>query len=281
MLEWKEYRDRIRMTPYEHDERELSEDERAEICKRVLSVLLKERGEIAAFNSPYGRRRRLIRGYFNMREPSWIDPALLADWDRVLWAETKEKGIVDVNTFDYRSNVALWQGDITRLNADAIVNAGNHSLLGCFRPAHNCIDNVIHSAAGPQLRGDCAKIIAQQGCYELPGYAKATCAYNLPSKYVFHTVGPMVETHVTDELRSQLRQSYTSCLELAYEMGLKSVAFCCISTGVFAFPSDEAAEIATGAVFQWLARRGNPLKVIFDVFLDRDREIYENILGMM
>ena len=178
-----------------------------------------------------------------------------------------------------RDGVSLWQGDIRRLAADGIVNAANKGLLGCFLPNHNCIDNVIHSAAGMQLRDDCAKLIAAQGHEEECGDCKVTRAYNLPAKYVLHTVGPMVRRGVTEEDRALLRSCYTSCLEAAEELCMKSVAFCCISTGVFSFPQAEAAEIATGAVMRWKMRHPESrLRVIFNTFLDSDTAIYRNIL---
>ena len=144
--------------------------------------------------------------------------------------------------------IILWQGDITRLDADAIVNAANSQLLGCFRPGHNCIDNVIHSAAGLQLREECAEIMRRQGHEEPTGQAKITGGYNLPAKYVLHTVGPIIMERVTEEDCELLASCYRSCLKLAEENSLKSVAFCCISTGVFRFPKEEAARIAVSTV---------------------------------
>ena len=199
--------------------------------------------------------------------------------DKLFRAESVERGVVDVSSLDYREGIALWQGDITRLNADAIVNAANNSLLGCFIPHHKCIDNVIHSRAGVQVRLDCSKIMGAQGEAEPSGCAKITLAYNLPSKYILHTVGPMVGVRVTDEDRRVLRNCYISCLNLAREMGLHTVAFCCISTGIFGFPGDEAAAIAVGAVKGWLLEAdGCDMRVVFDVYLDRDLAIYRDVL---
>ena len=154
----------------------------------------------------------------------------------------------------------------------------NNALLGCFIPHHKCIDNVIHSRAGVQVRLDCSKIMGAQGEAEPAGCAKITLAYNLPSKYIIHTVGPMVGLSVTDEDRRVLRNCYVSSLNLAREMGLESIAFCCISTGIFGFPNDEAAAIAVGAVKSWLLENGGKMRVVFDVFLDKDREIYKDVL---
>ncbi|MBO5525206.1 MAG: protein-ADP-ribose hydrolase [Clostridia bacterium] len=272
------YRDRIFLSDYPHDDSPMSMKEREDLADRMIDYLLAERGEIAAFNVPYAQKRDIIRGYLNERDPIFFDSELLKEWDHLLWCETKEKGIVDVNSFEYGNGITMWQGDITRLNADAIVNAANRSLLGCFIPHHYCIDNVIHSGAGPQMRADCAKIMAIQGRREKEGNAKVTCAYNLPSRYVLHTVGPLMSGAVTDENRAVLRSSYISCLDLANELGLKTIAFCCVATGVFGFPNDEAAEIATGTVINWLHRNRSDMRVIFDVFTDRDKAIYENIL---
>ena len=200
--------------------------------------------------------------------------------DRLFWTETLERGIVLPQDIPAQDGISLWQGDITRLGTDGIVNAANKGLLGCFLPNHNCIDNVIHSAAGMQLRDDCAKLIAAQGHEEECGDCKVTRAYNLPSKYVLHTVGPMVRREVTEEDRAMLRSCYTSCLEAAQELEMRSLAFCCISTGVFSFPQEEAAEIAAGAVMRWKMRHPESrLHIIFNTFLDRDTEIYQNILS--
>ncbi|RXZ58116.1 protein-ADP-ribose hydrolase [Candidatus Borkfalkia ceftriaxoniphila] len=244
----------------------------------MLSVLLEERNEIAAFSYPYKVKRDLIWGYLNQRLPNPVSARFLEIQDKLFWSETLENGIVDVADIPCRDRIALWQGDITRLNADAVVNAANNRLLGCFIPHHKCIDNVIHSRAGVQVRLDCSKIMGAQGEKEPSGCAKITRAYNLPSKYIIHTVGPMVGRKVTDEDRRVLRGCYISSLNLAKEMRLESIAFCCISTGIFGFPNDEAAAVAVGAVKQWLMENDYPIRVIFDVFLDKDLAIYREIL---
>lgn len=256
----------------------LSEEEKSAICDEMLGVLLEERNEIAAFSYPYKVKRELIWGYLNQRMPNPVSPRFLEIQDKLFRSEILENGVVNVSSFEYKNSVALWQGDITRLDADAVVNAANNALLGCFIPHHKCIDNVIHSRAGVQVRLDCSKIMGAQGEPEPAGCAKITLAYNLPSKYIIHTVGPMVGTHVTDEDRRVLRNCYISCLNLAKEMKLRSIAFCCISTGIFGFPNDEAAAIAVGAVKNWLLETGYDICVIFDVFLDKDRAIYEDVL---
>ena len=257
----------------------LSEEEKSAICDEMLGVLLEERNEIAAFSYPYTIKRDLIWGYLNERMPNPVTPRFLEIQDKLFRAESIERGIVNVSALDYRERIALWQGDITRLDADAIVNAANSSLLGCFIPHHKCIDNVIHSRAGVQVRLDCSKIMGAQGAPGPSACAKITLAYNLPSKYILHTVGPMVGVRVTDEDRRVLRNSYLSCLNLAREMGLHTVAFCCISTGIFGFPGDEAAAIAVGAVKGWLLEAGSyDMRVVFDVYLDKDFAIYRDVL---
>ena len=279
MLSLKEYKEIIDLNYRPRPAAELTEEEKSVICDEMLGVLLEERNEIAAFSYPYRVKRDLIWGYLNERMPNPVSSRFLEIQDKLFRAESVERGVVDVSSLDYREGIALWQGDITRLNADAIVNAANNSLLGCFIPHHKCIDNVIHSRAGVQVRLDCSKIMGAQGEAEPSGCAKITLAYNLPSKYILHTVGPMVGVRVTDEDRRVLRNCYISCLNLAREMGLHTVAFCCISTGIFGFPRDEAAAIAVGAVKGWLLEAGGcDMRVVFDVYLDRDLAIYRDVL---
>ena len=169
-------------------------------------------------------------------------------------------------------------GDITRIEVDAIVNAANGSLLGCFVPCHGCIDNAIHSAAGVQLRNECAALMERPGGDEPPGRARITGAYNLPCRFVLHTVGPIVGGAGTDEDRALLASCYRSCLALAAERKLRSVAFCCVSTGEFRFPNEEAAAVAVAAVRGFLAGHKG-MEVVFDVFKELDREIYSRLLG--
>ena len=282
-LACEEYRREFDLTPYPRPALVESEEEKMERCDRILKFLLRERGMIAAFSSTYQRKRGVIREYMNTRNPLPVPFDVLADQDALFWTESVERGIVQADDIpEIKYNIAHWQGDITRLQADAIVNAGNTSLLGCFLPGHNCIDNVIHSAAGMQLRADCARLIALQGHEEEIGDAKLTRAYNLPAKYVIHTVGPRVGREVTAEQRSQLRSCYNSVFDLAEEAGCKHVAVCCVSTGVFNFPREEAAEIAAGAAVNWkLRHKDSEMKIIFDTFLDADAKVYENILKMI
>ena len=200
-------------------------------------------------------QRRFLRCLMNVREPGTLSERFLQAQDELLSREREKKGVVHVAELlpvPMDERLVLWQGDITRLDADAIVNAANSALLGCFRPGHNCIDNVIHSAAGLQLREECAAIMRAQGHEEPTGQAKITKGYNLPARHVLHTVGPIIDGLLTDRDRELLASCYRACLKLAEENGLKSVAFCCISTGVFRFPKDEAARIAVSTVREYL-----------------------------
>ena len=268
----------ISLAPYGRPE-PLDAKGKREATETLLKWLLRERGMIAAFSATTEKKRALVRAYMNERPAHPLPAEMIAVQDRLFWTESLERGIVSPESLGQKNGISLWQGDIRRLAADGIVNAANKGLLGCFLPNHNCIDNVIHSAAGMQLRDDCAKLIAAQGHEEDCGDCKLTRAYNLPSKYVLHTVGPMVRREVTENDRAMLRSCYQACLDLAAEAGLASVAFCCISTGVFSFPQAEAAEIATGAVLRWKMRHSDvKLHVIFNTFLDSDTAIYRNIL---
>ena len=225
-------------------------------------------------------QRYFLRCLMNVREPRALSPRFLQAQDELLQAEREEKGIVhvaDLPAVPGDERIVLWQGDITRLDADAIVNAANAQLLGCFRPGHNCIDNVIHSAAGLQLREECASIMRAQGHEEPTGQAKITKGYNLPAKHVLHTVGPIIEGPLTEKDRELLASCYRSCLKLAEENRLKSVAFCCISTGVFRFPKEEAARIAVSTVRGYL-EKGTIEKVIFCVHGEENLRIYQNLL---
>ena len=238
-------------------------------------------------------KRDLFRALRNIRPPLPLSEEFLRLQDEELQTQLQEKGIVELpqlptlnpklsttlNSKPTTLNYILWQGDITRLRADAIVNAANSQMLGCFQPLHSCIDNIIHTKAGIGLRLECARIMAEQGHPEPTGQAKITPAFDLPCRYVLHTVGPIVQGRLTREHEDLLRSSYLSCLKLAAEKGLKSIAFCCISTGVFMFPNERAAEIAVETVRAWLDETGSDMKVIFNVFKDVDLEIYERILG--
>ena len=240
------------------------------------------RGQAAQFPAEQTAQRRLLRSLMNVRPPMPLREEFLAAQDELLSAEREERGVVDAMALPaVRADprIALWQGDITRLRADAIVNAANSALLGCFHPCHGCIDNAIHSAAGIQLRDECSRLMTAQGCEEPTGRAKLTGGYNLPARYVLHTVGPVICGGVTPKDREALASCYRACLELAAENGLESVAFCCISTGEFRFPNREAAQIAVKTVSEFLRRDTSIKRVVFNVFKDIDAEIYRTLLG--
>lgn len=280
-MSYTEYTTAEDLTPYPRPE-PMDAEEKGEAVDALLRFFMRERGLIAAFSSTYEKKRALVRGCMNERAPLPVPPDILALQDRLLWTESLERGTVRTEELPAgKFGISLWQGDILRLDAEAIVNAANTSLLGCFLRGHHCIDNAIHSAAGLQLRADCRRIISALG-QETCGNARVTRAYNLPARFIFHSVGPMVGREVTDGDRADLRSCYGSCLDLAEELGIGSLAFCCIGTGVFNFPADEAAEIAAGTVVKWKLRHPeNGLKVIFNTFLPRDTAIYENILRLM
>lgn len=228
-------------------------------------------------------QRDLLRSLMNVRMPKPIGDEFLTVQDAYLAEENASGGITDVAdlagcALDER--LILWQGDITSLKVDAIVNAANSQMCGCFQPLHNCVDNIIHSKSGIELRLKCNEIMQKQGHEEPTGQAKITPAYNLPCEYVIHTVGPIVQGGLTDRHRDLLKSCYRSCLEIAGEYGLESIAFCCISTGVFMFPNDEAARIAVETVREWLDEVGSRMKVVFNVFKDVDLEIYDNLLNV-
>lgn len=222
----------------------------------------------------------LLRALMNIRPPRAVSAEFLQVQDAFLQEMIAARGITHVEELTpVRDKLYLWQGDITTLAADAIVNAANEALLGCFHPLHGCIDNIIHSLAGIELRLACQELMLAQGHPEATGMAKITPAFNLPSRYVLHTVGPIITQTVTAEDRRLLASCYRSCLDLAEQYQLESVVFCCISTGVFHFPHQLAAEIAVDTVSQWLTDARYVQKVIFNVFKDEDREIYEALLG--
>ena len=224
-------------------------------------------------------QKRLLRGLMNVRSPKPISEEFLRVQDDYLQAELAQKEIVSVSDLTpLEPGIYVWQGDITTIVCDAIVNAANSAMTGCYYPCHGCIDNAIHSYAGVQLRLACDAIIKAQGHEEPTGTAKITEAYNLPCKYVLHTVGPIITGALTKQDEDLLVSCYRSCLALAEEYGLKSIAFCCISTGEFRFPNQRAAELAVQTVRQYRAETGSDIDVIFNVFKDLDDMIYRAIL---
>jgi O-acetyl-ADP-ribose deacetylase (regulator of RNase III) len=244
--------------------------------------------DLACIPTPEARRAAL-HAIFVQRPPSPIPEEVLQLQDALLALELAERGVVraaDLPALPHFPRLALWQGDITRLDADAIVNAANGGLLGCFQPSHRCIDNVIHSNAGFRLRLACNALMLAEfpgGAWdEPPGRARITPAFALPARFVVHTVGPIVSGRLNDRHRGLLRQCYRSCLSVAAESGCRSIAFCCISTGLFCFPKRDAAEIAIATAREFLDEGERRLeKVIFNVFTDEDRGIYKERLDLL
>ena len=253
-------------------------------CRWLIHALLEEMPQYQYPVFPFTQecQWRLLRSLLNVRPPQPVTEEFLEIQDAYLQQMTQEKGITDAESLTScaaDNRLFLWQGDITTLRCDAIVNAANSQLLGCFQPCHSCIDNIIHTMSGVQLRLACHEIMQKQGHEEPTGQAKITPGFNLPCKYVLHTVGPIVSGPLTETLEELLASCYRSCLKLAKENEVRSVAFCCISTGVFSFPQKRAAEIAVKTVKEWLDQTGSGMKVIFNVFRDEDRAIYEKLLS--
>ena len=247
----------------------------------MIRYLLDERKEYQdrTLPSSFAEKQWLLRSLINVRLPVPISEDFLNVQDAYLGVRLAERGVVRLKDLTpVQPGLYLWQGDITTLTVDAIVNAANSQMLGCFIPCHGCVDNAIHTYAGIQLRLECARIMAGQREEEPAGKAKITKAYNLPCRYILHTVGPVIQRAVTKADRELLASCYRTCLELAAENGLRSIAFCCISTGEFHFPNELAAEIAIQAVGEWQRKNPDKIKVIFNVFKDRDYEIYKRLL---
>ena len=257
----------------------MTQEQRADY---LIRYLLEERKEFQDIPLPSGlaEKRRLLRSLINVRPPVPISEDFLHVQDAYLKERLAQRGVVRLNDLTpIQPGLYLWQGDITTLATDAIVNAANSQMLGCFVPCHGCIDNAIHTYAGVQLRLECADIMAGQREEEPTSKAKITKAYNLPCRYVLHTVGPIINGTVTKTDQEFLSGCYRSCLDLAADNGLCSIAFCCISTGEFHFPSQLAAEIAIRTVQTWQQQHPDQIEVIFNVFKNSDYKIYERLLG--
>lgn len=264
---------------------------REQRVRSLINYLKKENDGYASIMEPvnYHEKRNLLRSLMNVRWPGEASPEYLKLQDELLKEELKKKGIVRLKDIpvvedEYpcsgiknADRISIWQGDITRLSVDAIVNAANSQMLGCFVPCHGCIDNAIHSAAGIQLRNECAEIMDRQGHEEPTGKAKITKGYNLPAKHVIHTVGPIVGISVTEKQREQLQSCYLSSMILAEKERLWSIAFCCISTGEFHFPNKLAAQIAVETVDRYLSK-SRLERVVFNVFKDEDLNIYKKLM---
>ena len=247
----------------------------------LIQELLKENKRYEDMEIPqdFEEQRELLRALMNVRIAKNVDDEFIKVQDEYLQEETKRKGIVDIDDLKpIKDGIYLWQGDITTLRCDVIVNAANSGMTGCYVPNHRCIDNCIHSFAGVQLRLECDEIMTKQGYGEPTGQAKITKSYNLPCKYIIHTVGPIINGKLTSEDCDLLESCYKSCLELAVKNNLDSIAFCCISTGEFHFPNDKAAQIAVKTVEEFMKKETSLKKVIFNVFKDMDKEIYRKLL---
>lgn len=247
----------------------------------LIKYLMSENKRYAGLEIPQNAREQfnLYRSLVNVRMPEAISEEYLKLEDEFLKEEIAEKGVThlsDLTSVD--EDIYLWQGDITLIDADAIVNAANSQMLGCFCPCHACIDNCIHTFSGVRLRLECDRIMKAQGHSEPTGTAKITPSYNLPCKYVIHTVGPIIYSQVSEEDERLLKSCYESCLALADENDVKSIAFCCISTGEFHYPNAMAASLAIETVRKYKERTGSNIKVIFNVFKDIDLEIYRKLL---
>lgn len=260
--------------------------ERLDNLDFIIGYMLKERGEEMVLPASLREKQRLMQALMNVRQPGGVTEDFLKAQDAELQQQRADKGIVTledvaregiVGKAGERVQLYVWQGDITRLQVDAIVNAANAQLLGCFAPLHACIDNAIHSAAGIQLREECHALMQAQGHEEPTGKAKITGGYNLPSKHVLHTVGPIISIGLpTGRQELQLASCYRSCLEEAERHALESIAFCCISTGVFHFPNERAAEIAVETVRRFPCQ--SVKTVVFNVFKDKDLELYRRLI---
>ena len=251
--------------------------------KRLFLIrrLLKEQSSYSNIQIPAGtdEQKSMLRSLMNIRVPDTIDEEFLSVQDEYLRQVSVEKGTVTISDMEeIQPDIYIWKGDITRLKVGAIVNAANSGMTGCYRPCHNCIDNCIHTYAGIQLRLTCAEIMDEQGYDEPTGQAKITPAYNLPCDYVIHTVGPIVQGKLTQEHEALLSSCYRSCLEIADANQVDSIAFCCISTGVFMFPNERAAEIAVKTIKEYKEKTGSSIQVVFNVFKDLDEEIYRELL---
>ena len=250
----------------------------------LIKELQRDESQLSDYPIPNDEQgqKDLLRGLMNIWVPKDLSDEFLKIQDEYLTEENRRAGITDINDLEpikSDNRLYLWQGDMTTLRVDALTNPANSELLGCWRILHNCADNIVHSKSGLMLRKTCNCIMEKQGHPEPTGQAKITPAYNLPCDYVIHTVGPIVQGPLTKKHEQLVASCYKSCLDIAEENGVKSIAFCCISTGVFMFPNQRAAEIALETVKNWLDETGSEMKIVFNVFKDIDFEIYEKLLN--
>ena len=249
---------------------------RVYLIKELLAE--KKNAKIVRIPTSAVQQKNLLRTLMNEREPAPISDEFLKIQDEYLKYAIAQKGITHINDLEpIEKEMYLWQGDITTLDCDAVVNAANSEMLGCFQPLHNCIDNCIHTYSGVQLRNYCAEMMKEQGHEEPSGQAKITPAFNLPAKYIIHTVGPRINGFVREKHKKTLESCYNKCLETAEKNGCLSIAFCCISTGVFGFPQYDAAKIALKTVSSYKKKHKSSIKVIFNVFKYEDLMIYEEL----
>ena len=247
----------------------------------LIQELIKENTQYNNLEIPQNKeeQKQLLRSLMNIRFACPISDEFKQIQDEYLTEENKNRGIIQLKDLsEIKKDIYLWQGDITRLKVSAIVNAANSGMTGCYQPCHNCIDNCIHTYAGIELRLKMHEIMTKQGHEEATGQAKITPGYNLPCNYVLHTVGPIVQGGLQRKHEELLASCYRSCLELAEKYEVKSIAFCCISTGVFMFPNERAAEIAVRTVKKYYEDTGSRMKVVFNVFKDEDLAIYRTLL---
>lgn len=265
----------------------MTDTELSETLRSLIGTMLEELGmEASDYNlddQDFDQLWHSFRALANTRAPIEASPDFLEQQDRLLREMIARRGITDADALPRTAadpHLSVWRGDITTLRADAIVNAANSGMTGCWSPNHSCIDNAIHTFAGVQLRLECARLMDAQGHAEPTGQAKSTGAYNLPANHVIHTVGPIAGGNPTDEHRAQLASSYRHCLSEAARLGCASIAFCCISTGVFGFPQHEAAAIAAREVRAWLDEHADAglTHVVFNVFGEKDERIYHALL---
>lgn len=256
----------------------MTQNERCLYLIQALSAKLRPEERPQVPDDP-AARKQLLRALFNVRMPALAEDSFLAVQDAYLQEELRRKGITDfADLTPVRKGLYLWQGDITTLKCDAIVNAANSGMLGCFVPCHRCIDNAIHTFSGIRLRYACAQQMQAQGHEEPVGSAKITPAFNLPSRYILHTVGPFINGFPDEKDCAQLASCYTACLSLCARHPIDSIAFCCISTGEFHFPNETAARIAVTTVKSFKEKTGSDINVIFNVFKDEDYDLYRKLL---
>lgn len=250
----------------------------------LIKQLLAEKNDVGDAEIPEDEQEQkdMLRGLMNIRMPDPISEEFLKIQDEYLTAENQAAGIVtidDLKPVKSDDRIYIWQGDMSRLAIDAVTLPANSGFTGCYQWLHSCLDNILGSKAGVELRLCCNDIITKQGYPEPTGQAKITPGFNLPSKYIIHTVGPIVQGRLKKEHEDLLASCYRSILELADQNDVKTLALCCISTGVFMFPNERAAEIAVDTVKKYLDETGSHIKIIFNVFKDIDYLFYKNLLG--